>query len=94
MFAFSIIVSFLIIVLMVVAGLQNGSPLQVDFAWMTLQMSVRTVVFWAGIGGAAVVALLCLPRLSRKAIEGRALRKEIKRLEKLCCAETSGQEGA
>jgi uncharacterized integral membrane protein len=94
MFAVSIILSLLIIVLMALAGLQNRSPLQVDFAWMTLQMSVSAVVFWAGIGGAAVVALLSLPRLSRKAVQARALRKEIQRLEKLCCAESSESDNA
>jgi uncharacterized integral membrane protein len=80
----SIILSFLILLCLVIAGVQNSTPLQIEVAWWTFQMSLPAVVFWSAAGGAAIVALLSLPKLARKMIQTRRLHKEVVRLEGLC----------
>jgi len=80
----SMIVSFLILLCLVVAGVQNSAPLEVQVGWWTFQMSLPSLVFWAAAGGAAVVALLSLPKLARKVLQTRRLHKEVARLEGLC----------
>jgi uncharacterized integral membrane protein len=89
----SMIVSFLILLCLVVAGVQNSTPLEVKVGWWTFQMSLPSVVFWAAAGGAAVVAVLSLPKLARKVLQTRRLHKEVARLEGLC-KEPRRQENA
>ena len=81
---FSIIVSFLILLCLVIAGTQNTTPLQIQFAWWTVEMSLSAALAWAAAAGAVVVALVSLPRLSVKTFQTRRLRKEVRRLEELC----------
>jgi uncharacterized integral membrane protein len=87
------IVSFLILCGLVVAGLQNSAPLDVRFAWWTLQLSVSTAITWSAAAGALVVALVSLPRLSVKSFQNRRLRKEVQRLEDLCKCSPPEKEG-
>jgi uncharacterized integral membrane protein len=81
---FSLIISFLILLFLVVAGVQNSTPLQMKLGWWTLQMSLPAVLFWAAVGGAAIVAVLSLPKLVRKSYQTKRLHKEVARLEGLC----------
>jgi uncharacterized integral membrane protein len=80
----SMIVSFLILLCLVIAGIQNSTPLQIKVGWWTFQMSLPSVVFWAAAGGAAIVAVLSLPKLAKKGLQTRRLHKEVQRLEGLC----------
>jgi uncharacterized integral membrane protein len=80
----SMIISFLILICLVLVGAQNYAPLQLKFAWWTLETSLSAALLWASAAGAAVVAVLSLPKLSMKALQARRLRKEVRRLEGLC----------
>ena len=80
----SIIISFLILLCLVITGVQNNAPLQIQLLWWTLQMSLPAVVFWAATGGAVIVAVLGFPKLGRKTLQTRRLNKEVRRLEGLC----------
>lgn len=80
----SIIISFLILICLVVVGAQNDAPLQLKFAWWVLETSLSAALLWASAAGAAVVAVMSLPKLSVKALQARRLRKEVRRLEGLC----------
>ncbi len=72
----SLIVTFLLLMGLVVAGIQNTDPIRLKFlAWM-FQMSLAGLIFYAALLGAAIVAVLTLPRLARQALRKRALRKE------------------
>ena len=90
---FSMIVSFLIVLCLVIAGVQNSIPLQIKIAWWTFQMSIPSVVFWSAVGGGAVVAVLSLPKLVRKILQTRRLHKEVLRLQGTC-KEPAQEEGA
>jgi uncharacterized integral membrane protein len=80
----TVVISFLILILLVVAGAQNSASLQIKIGWWNLQMSLTEVIFWAAVGGAAVIAVLSLPKMGKTYMETRRLHKEIRRLEKLC----------
>ena len=81
---FSIIISFLILLCLGIAGVQNDVLLQIKFGWWTFQMSLAAVVFWAAIGGAAMISVLSLPKLGKKTIQTRRLHKEMRQLEEQC----------
>jgi uncharacterized integral membrane protein len=89
----SMIISFLIVLCLVIAGVQNSMPLQIKIGWWTFQMSLPSVVLWSAAGGAAVVAILSLPKLARKIFQARRLRKEVLRLEEIC-RQAGQEEGA
>ena len=80
----SMIVSFLILLCLVVAGAQNGIPVQIKFVTWTLETSLSAVLLWAAAAGAFVIGVLSLPKLSVKSLQARRLRKEVRRLETLC----------
>jgi uncharacterized integral membrane protein len=86
------IISFLILICLAVVGAQNYAPLQLKFAWWILETSLSAALLWASAAGAAVVAVLSLPKLSMKALQARRLRKEVRRLEGLC--KSAGPESA
>lgn len=88
---FSIIIGFLIVLCLVITGVQNNTPLQIKVAWLTLQMSVPAVVFWAAVGGAAMIAVLSLPKLVVKSLQTRRLQKEVRRLKGLCKEARQGE---
>lgn len=77
------ILSFMILALLFVVGVQNSAAVQLKFAWWNFQMSIHTVVFWAAVGGAAMIMLVVLPKLGMKYIQTRRLKREVQRLEKI-----------
>ncbi len=80
----TMILCFLILLFLVILGVENNSVMQIKFAWWELQMTLGAVIFWAAVGGAAMIAIVCLPKLGKKYVEARRLHKEVQRLEKLC----------
>jgi uncharacterized integral membrane protein len=78
---FWIVLIFLILLCLVIPGLQNAIPLQIKVGWWTLAMSFSSVVFWAAVGGGAIIALLSLPKLVRKTFQTRQLDKKVQSLE-------------
>jgi len=77
----SLIVTFLLLMGLVVSGVQNTDPIQLKFLAWVFQMSLTGVIFYAALLGAAVVAVLTLPRLARQALRKRSLRKETAELK-------------
>jgi uncharacterized integral membrane protein len=77
------ILSFMILVLLLAFGVQNSAAVQMKFALWSFQMSIHMVVFWAAVGGAAMITLLVLPKLGIKYMQTRRLQREVQRLEKL-----------
>lgn len=85
------IIGFVILLCIVIAGLQNGLPLQFKFLLWDLQTTVTAMLFWAAVAGALVVAVISLPKLAAKSMESRRLHKEVDRLEKLCMEGTKAR---
>ena len=88
---FLMFISLLILLCLVIAGAQNNLPLDVKFVGWILQMSLRAVVLWAAVGGAAMVGILSLPILAKKTFQMKRLQKDMQRLEGP--GKESGQEG-
>ena len=64
-----------------IAGFQNSVPLDIKFIIWNLQMSSATLTFFSSLSGGAIVAILALPRLARRSIDLRKLKKEIAKLK-------------
>jgi len=57
-------------------------PLELKFVIWKLQISLTALIFYSSIAGAAIVAVLSLPRLVSKYLKVRSLNKEIIELKK------------
>jgi uncharacterized integral membrane protein len=80
----SMIVSFLLLLCLVIAGAQNEAIVQLKFIKWTMEMPLSSVLLWAAAVGAGIVGFLSLTKLSIKSLQARRLRKEVRRLEVLC----------
>lgn len=77
----SLIVTFVLLMGLVVAGIQNTAPIDFKFLVWVFQMSITGLVFYAALVGGAVVALLTLPGLVRQLLRNRSYRKEMRELK-------------
>lgn len=79
---FSLIVAFLLLLVVVIASIQNTVPLDLKFITLQLQLPLSYVIFYSSVLGGAIVAVLALPRLVSKYFKVRSLNKEIRALKK------------
>ena len=73
----SLTIAFILILGLVVAVIQNSTPVELKFVTWKLQFSLMELIFYASLVGGAVVALLTLPKLISKSLKVRRLNKEI-----------------
>lgn len=78
---FFLVVSFLLLLGIIIAAVQNTAPLEVQFITWKLQMSITALVFYAALLGGMVVSVLILPKLASKMLGIRKLKKEISQLQ-------------
>ena len=78
---FSLIVTFLLLLGIIVASIQNSVPLEFKFITWKLQMSLTALILYSAVLGAAIVAVLSLPKLFSKYLKVRGMSKEISRLK-------------
>ena len=78
---FSLIITFLLLIAIVIAGLQNNMPLELKFITWNLQMSSKNLIFFSALIGGAVVAIPSLPKLVRKSLDVKKLKGEIYKLK-------------
>ena len=79
---FSLIVAFLLILVVVIAGIQNTVSLDLKFITWQIQIPLSYVVFYSSVLGGAIVAVLALPKLVSKYFKVRSLNKKIRELKK------------
>ena len=77
----SLIITFLLILALIVTSLQNSVPLDLKFLVWDLKSSLTALIFYSSLVGAAVVAILSLPKLVSKHFKVKSLTKEINRLK-------------
>ena len=77
----SLIITFLLILGIIVTSLQNSVPLELKFLAWDLKISLTALIFYSSLVGAAVVAILSLPKLVSKHFKVRSLTKELQRLK-------------
>lgn len=78
---FSLIITFLLFLVIIITGIQNSMPLDLKFLFWDLQMSFTALIFYSSIIGGAIVAILSLPKLVKKALDVRRLSREIHKLK-------------
>jgi uncharacterized integral membrane protein len=79
----SLIIVFILLLLIIVTGAQNNVPLELKFITWKLQISLTALTFYSSIAGAAIVAVLTLPKLASKYLKIRGLTKEKSELKKM-----------
>ena len=72
----SLIVTFLLLMALVVASIQNTTAIQIKYLAWEFEMSLTGLIFYASLLGGAIVAVLTLPRMVRQALRIRSFRKE------------------
>jgi uncharacterized integral membrane protein len=77
----SLIITFLLFLVIIIAGIQNSMPLDLKFLTWDLQMSFTALIFYSSIIGGAIVAILILPKLVKKSLHARRLNREIYKLK-------------
>ena len=78
--ALSLIVTFVLLMGLVIAGIQNTASFEVRFLAWSLQMSLTGIIFYASVLGGSIVALLTLPRMVRLMWNRRSQRRETRDL--------------
>lgn len=78
----SLIIAFLLLLGIIAASIQNSMPLEFKFITWKLQISLTVLIFYSSIVGAAIVALLTLPKFASKYLKVRSLNNEIIELKK------------
>ena len=79
---FSLIITFLLLLGLVITAIQNSMPLDFKFFTWNFQISITALIFYSSLIGGAVVAVLALPKLVRKSLDVRRLHREIYKLKK------------
>ena len=77
----SLIITFLLFLVIIIAGIQNSMPLDLKFLVWDLQMSITALIFYSSMIGGAIVAILTLPKLVKKSLHVKSLNREIHRLK-------------
>ena len=78
---FSLIVTFLLLMVIIITALQNSMPLDFKFFTWNFQLSITALIFYSALIGGAIVAVLALPKLAKKSLHGRSMNKEIQKLK-------------
>ena len=78
---FSLFITFLLFLVIIIAGIQNSMPLDLKFFGWDLQMSITALIFYSSVIGGSIVAILTLPKLVKKSLHVRSLNREIHKLK-------------
>lgn len=77
----SLIISFLLLLVMIVASMQNSMILNIKFITLNIQISFSSLVIYFSVIGGAIVAVLILPKLVKKSLQVRSLNREIHKMK-------------
>ena len=77
----SLIITFLLLLGIIIAGIQNSMPLDFKFFTWNFQISITALIFYSSLIGGTIVAVLALPKLVKKSFHGRSMNGEIHKLK-------------
>jgi len=77
----TLIVTFLLILAVVIPGIQNNTPTAFKFFFWEIEATLTAIVFYSALLGAAIVAILILPKLVRKYLDLRSVKKQLSSLK-------------
>ena len=78
---FSLIVTFLLLMLIIITAVQNSMHLDFKFFTWNFQLSITALIFYSSLIGGAIVAVLALPKLAKKSLHARSMNREIHKLK-------------
>jgi uncharacterized integral membrane protein len=78
----SLIITFLLLLGIIIAGIQNSMAVDIRFFVWKYQLSIMALIFYASLIGGAIVAVLALPKLASKSLKVRRLNKELYELKR------------
>jgi uncharacterized integral membrane protein len=78
----SLIITFLLLLGLIIAGIQNSIPIELKYFTLKLQMSLMALIFYSALIGGAIIAVLTLPKLVHKSLIVRRMKKEIYALKR------------
>ena len=78
-----LIISFLIILVIIIAAIQNNASADISFITWKFTLTLGALMVYFSILGAAIIAVLTLPKLAMKHLKVRRLKKEIVKLKKI-----------
>ena len=73
----SLIITFILLLGIIVAIIQNSMPLELKFITWKLQISLPVLIIYSSLIGGAIIAVLTLPKLVNKYLKVRTLNKKI-----------------
>ena len=77
----SLIITFLLLLVIIITAIQNSMPLDFKFFTWHFEMSITALIFYSSLIGAAIVAVLALPKLAKKSFHERRTNREIQKLK-------------
>jgi len=77
----SLIITFLLLLVIIITAIQNSMPLDFKFFTWNFQLSITALIFYSSLIGAAIVAVLALPKLVKKFFHARTMNREINKLK-------------
>lgn len=83
---FSLIITFILLLVIIVTAIQNSMPLDFKFFTWHFQISITALIFYSSLIGGAIVAILTLPKLAKKSLHARSMNKEIHKLKEKTAA--------
>ena len=89
----SLIITFLLLLVVIIPGIQNSMPLKLKFITWNLETSLTGLVFNSSLIGGAIVAVLALPKLVKKSFHVRRLKREVYKLKEEILALEKGHAG-
>jgi uncharacterized integral membrane protein len=78
---FSLIITFLLLMVIIITAIQNSMPLDFKFFTWNFPLSITALIFYSSLIGGAIVAVLVLPKLVMKSFHVRSMNKEIRKLK-------------
>ena len=73
----TLIVTFVLILAVVVPGIQNNTPATLKFFFWEIEATLTALIFYSALLGGAIIAILILPKLARKSLDLRRLKKQL-----------------
>lgn len=77
----SLIITFLLLLIIVITAVQNSMPLDFKFFTWKFRISITALICYSSLIGGAIVAVLALPKLAKKSLHGRSMKREIDKLK-------------
>ena len=77
----SLIITFLLVMVITIAAIQNSMPLDFKLLTWNIQISITALIFYSSLIGGAIMAVLSLPKLAKKTLHVRSMNREIHKLE-------------